>query len=222
MVCRILKREVVQNKRIATSALLIRFQPRPVCFRLFPTLGACDSNHPVGARVIFGHPEDCHQAFMVDVFKSGQRQRRIARPRQRGGKISQSLVACSARLIAPRVRRNIARRFFIIFRASCTCAGLRFLPIACSRLRFSSFEIRCTPSVKPSLRFNSRLIDDGGSTKCSPNCLMASTPSGVLRDRQQLLEGTLENALRVDELANALLSAIRAGGSDRKTPPPMG
>ena len=52
--------------------------------------------------------------------------------------------------------------------------------------------------------------------------LMASTPSGVLRDGRQLLEETQENVLRVDELANALLSAIRAGDSDRKTPPPMG
>jgi hypothetical protein len=55
MVRRILKREVVQNKRIATSALLVRFQSIPACFRLFPMLGAGDSNHPVRAGVIFGH-----------------------------------------------------------------------------------------------------------------------------------------------------------------------
>ena len=55
MACRILKREVVQNKRIATTALLVRFQSIPACFRLFPMLGAGDSNHPVRAGVIFGH-----------------------------------------------------------------------------------------------------------------------------------------------------------------------
>jgi hypothetical protein len=51
---------------------------------------------------------------------------------------------------------------------------------------------------------------------------MASTLSGALQDGRQLLEETLGNVLRVDELANVLLFAIRAGDSDRKKPRPMG
>ena len=51
---------------------------------------------------------------------------------------------------------------------------------------------------------------------------MVSTPSGALRDGRQLVEETRENVLRVDELANVLLSAARAAGSDQKKLPPMG
>ena len=57
---------------------------------------------------------------------------------------------------------------------------------------------------------------------CFPNRLRASTPSGLLWDDRQFLEERQENVLRVGELANALLSAIRAGGSGRKAPPTHG
>jgi hypothetical protein len=51
---------------------------------------------------------------------------------------------------------------------------------------------------------------------------MASTPSAVLQDGRQLLDEMQENVLRADELANALLFAIRVAGSDRNTPTPNG
>jgi len=133
----------------------------------FPSVAPIEGKKPRGSprqalRVQFGKPACVPaRAFRIDVFKSGQLNCRISPPRQRVGKISQSLVACSAPLTAQGSACQAQHRPQILYDLASVvhCAGLSLsCPIACSKSRSSSFETRCNPSVKPSLRFNRRLI----------------------------------------------------------------